>query len=128
MKKIILFALLLCFSTAWAECPAWDYQEMKEMSAQELAIEYCRYGGEYSYYVKNRASIQSSINSAVSLSIESRGIERQGYNAEVDRYSDTLSKNNEYIKSCQMQIGRIKRIYLTKKTTENELNEACSKK
>ncbi|PRC92678.1 hypothetical protein [Solimicrobium silvestre] len=115
MKKIIVaIGLLLAATYALADCPALEYQEMKDMNTPDLTGEYCKTTANQDRYLKSSKS-----NSE--LLVLSEGKERNDY-------FELFKKDKESAEQCQSQSERIKRVLIAKNTSEEDLKTACQKK
>lgn len=105
MKKLaLLFAVLATAAPAFAgPCVALDYQEMKDMSADELVKEHCK-------VVKSQLASMDEV------------VSNLGSGA--DKPFPTASDNFD---QCTGQLTRIERVLASKGITKELLKDACSR-
>ena len=101
MLRKILFVLAMCAAAkaSAGPCVTLDYQEMKDMSKEELIAEACR---------ANKISMENFENGLANLSV------RQG----PQQYPNT----NENFQQCQGEVDRMLRALRTKGVQEKLVN------
>ena len=112
MKKLILLFLISFATTVWAGCPALEYQEMKDMPAQDLTVEYCKATEKAVWYHDRMTDIMSA------WMLE---------NNETAKRLLSISSTDRQEQSfyCENQADRIKRVLLTKNVSSEQLKSSC---
>lgn len=75
LKTLLLALCVTASPVTFAQCAALDYQEMKEMSAEELTREYCNYHREAAKAVD--ASISSYLHNSKAASQNEQNVSEQ---------------------------------------------------
>lgn len=125
MKNIaISIALLLVSGLALADCPALDYQEMKEMKPDDLSKEYCKAKSKSENY-----AAQSKIEKKYSSDLQNLNAfgRSRARDVDADEATSKAAKLKEAADQCQSQESRTARILVARGLDETSLKTICTK-
>lgn len=122
MKKSLL--VLACFfpAVAFADCPALDYQELKDMPVAALTKEICTYALKATNYTKEAATERQYAQDLRAINEANFSMQRS---KDAGEASDKGAKLSESSEQCKSQIERIQRILGQKGLDEPAIKGLC---
>lgn len=125
MKNIAAAIMLLMGSSmAFANCPALDYQEMKEMKVDDLAKEYCKVKAKTAGYIADSRAESKYSSDLRDINSISRSRQRE------DDANEALGKAvklQESADQCRSQEVRIERVLALNGVSDSAVKAMCQK-